>query len=143
MHLELVDQITTLTGLSPVGVGFIISDETTVHQSPDAASNALTMLSQSNAAAVLGQDESGDWLYVLADSLVQGWMPVDGIRLAAGDLAEAPVLPPDQINTVNNQAIADLTAVDFPSHSLNFGRWIPKSQDIVILCLTGILSTAC
>lgn len=108
--LELAQQINTLTGLTPIGATFITVDESTIHQRPAEAADVLDTLRQGDITAALGKNNAGDWIYVITSSLVQGWLPLENVRLAGGNLAEAPVLPPDQADTAASQAIASTSS---------------------------------
>ena len=104
--LELVQKISEFTGgLAPFGAASVTVDDLSIRQGPDESFEELGTLNQGELAAALGKNEAGDWLYVITASLVQGWIPVDAVRLT-GSLASASVLPDDQLDSATTQTAA-------------------------------------
>jgi uncharacterized protein YgiM (DUF1202 family) len=116
---ELAEQVRILTGgLTPVGAAFVTVEGSTVRQGPGESFDALDTLGQGDITALLGLNADNDWLYVVTQSLVQGWLPVDAVRVTGG-LAAAPVLSAEQLATAASQtdipALANTANVDLPS----------------------------
>jgi uncharacterized protein YgiM (DUF1202 family) len=101
----LTQQVTALGGLSPVAIVLVTADGATIRQGPGASYGAVSTVERSSLAGVLGKNSAGDWLYVVDTSLSSGWLPIDAVRVT-GDLAEAPILPPDPLTALLTQAIA-------------------------------------
>lgn len=101
----LAAQVSALGGLSPVAVAVAITDNATIRQGPGASYAAVTTLERGKLAGVLGKNSGGDWLYVVDAGLSRGWLPIDALRVT-GTLEGAPVLPPDPLAAIINQAIA-------------------------------------
>ncbi len=99
---QLVAQVSALTGgLTPVGVITVSADESALRQSSDSSADIIDTLSQGTLAAALGKSENGDWVYVITQSLNQGWLPLADTQVTLGNLGKAPLLPPDQLATAS------------------------------------------
>jgi uncharacterized protein YgiM (DUF1202 family) len=108
---DLVAQASALSGgLEPVAVMKTNTDETTIRRGPGNNYGPVETVARGELGAVLGQDASGDWLYVLTITNLQGWVPAAEARVL-GSLAEAPVLPPDPVAAALAQAEAAAQAV--------------------------------
>jgi|GEM_PF-367077 len=104
--LELVKQIRAITGgLTPFGAASITVDGLSIRQGPGETFEDVGTLNKGELAAALGKNEAGDWLYVMTASLVQGWIPVDAVRLT-GSLTSASVLPDNQLDSATTQTAA-------------------------------------
>ncbi len=101
----LVSQITQMLRdeLSPVSVALVVPDTGVVRQGPGAGYGAAANLERSSLVGVLGQNPGGDWLYVIDMDLNTGWMPTGDLR-PTGSIEGAPVLPPDPIAALIEQA---------------------------------------
>jgi uncharacterized protein YgiM (DUF1202 family) len=100
---DLVQQASALSGgLSPVAVMKTSAAETAIRQGPGTNYGTNTTVEQGELGAVLGQDSTGDWLYVLTITNVQGWIPKSDARIL-GSLDEAPVLPPNPLAAFQSQ----------------------------------------
>lgn len=110
---ELAQQVSDLTGgLTPVGAAIVSAGNTPLYQGPDDSSEVVDTLGQGTIAALLGKSSDGNWVYVITDTLVQGWLPAGSVNLT-GSLADAPVLSPEQVNAVAteaNQTMSSLAA---------------------------------
>jgi uncharacterized protein YgiM (DUF1202 family) len=96
-------------GLSPVAVMKTSADETTIRRGPANSYGAVETVTKGELGAVMGQDESGDWLYVLTITNLRGWLPASDARVL-GSMAEAPVLPPDPVAAMAAAAAAAASA---------------------------------
>lgn len=85
-----------LSELSPVASGFVTAGSAIVRQGPGESYPANETLEQGAQAAILGRDESGNWLYVITTSLSPGWLPAGTLRVI-GDVSAAPILPPNPL----------------------------------------------
>ena len=102
----LMGQISTLLRdqLSPVSVALVVPDSAVVRQGPGTGYGAAATLERSTLVGVLGQNSGGDWLYVIDMALNTGWLPTDELRIT-GTFENAPVLPPDPIAMLLEQAL--------------------------------------
>jgi TolB protein len=91
--------------LSPVSVALVVPDNVAVRQGPGDGYGAVTTLERSTLVGVLGKNSGGDWLYVIDMALNTGWLPADDLRIT-GTFEDAPVLPPDPIAMLLEQALS-------------------------------------
>jgi len=92
---------------NPVAAAFVAADNAVVVRQPGQTAGAA--IPKGELVAVLGQNASGDWLYVLTTTQARGWLPKNSLRVT-GTLAQAPVLPADPLAAVA-QAAATTPAV--------------------------------
>jgi TolB protein len=91
----LVQQVTQLSGgFPPTAAAMIKANEATLRQGPGDSYDPVGIAPAGELAAVLGKDASGDWMYVLTRSVLQGWLPSDALQITFS-LGEAPTLPAD------------------------------------------------
>lgn len=105
----ITSQLGSLGGLSPVAVGFVTRDNTTIRQGPGSSYAAVDTVGSAELLAVLGQNTDGSWLYAITISNLRGWLPGDALRLT-GTPEKAPVLPPNPLEAILAGAIAGGTA---------------------------------
>jgi len=105
----ILEQVGALGGLSPVAVAFTTRD-TGVYQGPSAATELAESVKSAEMLAILGQNQNGNWLYVITITAARGWIPTDALRVT-GSLAEAPVLPDDPIAA----ALAEVLGGELPA----------------------------
>jgi len=91
---NLLNQANALSGLEPVAVLKTSAAKTTIRQGPGETYGAKTVVEQGELAAVLGQDASNKWLYVITLENIMGWLPLSDVHIV-GTLDKAPVLPPN------------------------------------------------
>ncbi|MEW5961149.1 MAG: hypothetical protein AB1801_25770, partial [Chloroflexota bacterium] len=119
---DLADQLGLLGGLSPVAVGFVTQDNTTVRQAPNGSANAAGTVDSAELVGILGQNSDGNWLYVITITRQQGWLPPGALRIT-GSLADAPVVPDNPLAA----ALAQLGAQNQPTES---GAAAPVATEI-------------
>jgi uncharacterized protein YraI len=89
---ELVQEVVRLSGgFTPSGAAMVISGAVDVRQGPGESYPSVGSAKMGEMAAVLGKNETGDWLYVLTQSAVQGWLPSSALRMTVS-MGEPPVL---------------------------------------------------
>lgn len=89
----LLEQVVRLSGgFSPSGAATVTADAVAVRQGPADTFAAVGSASRGEVVAVLGKNATGDWRYVLTQSVVQGWLPA-GVLQPTFSLGEPPVLP--------------------------------------------------
>ncbi len=98
-----------VTEFPVVSVAAIKVPETIVRAGPALNYGQNETLLQGDLAGVYGRDPSGQWIYVLTASRSFGWIPYSDVY-ALDTLDEAPVLPPDPINFVLEQALGPQAA---------------------------------
>ena len=117
----LTQQVTALSGgLSPEAIALVMVDNMTIRQGPGESYGVVSAIQRGDLAGVLGQDASGDWVYVVDASLSYGWLPVSDLRIT-GSLQNAPVLPPDPIAALIAQAVSASTSGSSASVSTGSG----------------------
>jgi uncharacterized protein YgiM (DUF1202 family) len=117
----LTQQVTALSGgLSPEAIALVMVDNMTIRQGPGESYGVVSAIQRGDLAGVLGQDASGDWVYVVDASLSYGWLPVSDLRIT-GSLQNAPVLPPDPIAALIAQAVSASTSGSSASASTGSG----------------------
>ncbi len=106
--LELAAQINELTGFTPTGAAMVTGDGASLQSGPEAGADSLATLSSGDMAALLGKSKDEAWIYVVTDSLAQGWLAVAEVRLI-GTLAKAPVLSAEQVTFASETGSPDET----------------------------------
>ncbi len=134
------EQVSSLgAGLSPVAVGFVTTDRTTIRQGPGSSYGAVTTVDSAELLGIFGQNPDGNWLYVVTITAAQGWVPIETLRIT-GSLADAPVLPPDPMEAAiaaavspasENRATADSTASPGASQSTTLDDLAPVTTATV------------
>jgi uncharacterized protein YgiM (DUF1202 family) len=108
-------------GLAAVAAGFVTVDTAAIRRGPGASYTVVDQVKQGDLVAILGQNPAGDWLYVLAISQAQGWLPANSLRVT-GSLANAPVLPSNPLtgstpsaSTASSRSTAGLASLSSPA----------------------------
>jgi uncharacterized protein YgiM (DUF1202 family) len=102
---NLLNQASALSGLEPVAVLKTSTDQTAIRQGPGTTYGINETVEMGELGAVLGTDDSGDWLYIITIQNARGWIPQSEARII-GTLDEAPVLPPNPISLITEQVAA-------------------------------------
>jgi uncharacterized protein YgiM (DUF1202 family) len=92
---EIIERVTELSGgFAPAAAAVVSGGTATIYQRPTESSPPVGTARQGEMAAVLGKNAAGDWLYILTQSTVQGWLPAKALQITFS-LGEMPVLPDD------------------------------------------------
>lgn len=108
---NLLNQASSLGGLSPVAVLKTSAAETTIRQGPGDSYGVTEVVAQGELAAVLGTDSSRNWLFIITIKNTRGWIPQSDARIL-GTLDEAPVLPPNPLTLIAQKAAAAISGAN-------------------------------
>jgi len=113
---ELIAQVVARSGgFTPTGAAVVVSSDVPVREGPADSYPAVGLPQTGEMVAVLGKNRGGDWIYVLTQRSLQGWIPATALRVTFS-LGEPPVLddqpqPPKTPQSALSELVSKLSPV--------------------------------